>query len=158
MRILCCLRRRRRLRQLPLRPDSSVYSFLTLLEDQPDAKLDLTWRRALCQVGNLSDAGSDRGAAGIQSQIPVRRSVPILDIKDIECFNSQLHLKALTDGHALEHRQVNVVNGRSSEGVARQVAERARVIGDAERTRIKPTDNRVYLIGCSAALRDCLLT
>ena len=104
MRIPYCFRRRRRLRQLPLRPDSSVYSFLTLLEDQPDAKLNLTRRRALCQVRDFADARGNRGTAGIQSQIPVRRSVPILDIEDIECFKSQLHFEALTDWHTLKHR------------------------------------------------------
>ena len=72
--------------------DSLVYSFFDPLEDQPDAKLNLTWRRALCQVGDLTDARSDRGAAGIQRQIPVGRSVPILNVEDIERFNLAIAL------------------------------------------------------------------
>src|SRR5262249_41436890 len=84
--------------------------------------------------------------------------VPILDVEDIESLNPELHLEPLTDRNGLEHRKVQVINRWAPESIARQVAERTGVVWHSERAWIKPTHDRVGLIGCAATLRNCLLT
>src|SRR5215471_1390790 len=133
------------------------------LERESQSKLNLSGSLALRQSGDLPDTGSNwriylttRQLCRARVNRHTRRRLPALDVEDVEGFHTELQLHAFAERDALEHREVNIIDGRPTQDVSRKCSERAK--RSHECARIEPGGDGLRLIRSATAVRDRLLT